>query len=327
MKVTESRMSEELKKKLFNYEVIPPVNAWARIADALEEETNAEFPHKLYNAEIAPPRDAWDTIMSTLESVSNEQYPAKLYQLEVAPPVDAWETISGALNAEPSVPAIPSRRKIIPIIRYAVAASLIAFVTFGVFKLLNQKASDSNIAGNTVVPQKTSPAAVQPPSQQTPSQQSVPVLSNNLPKETIASTRSKAGVKRKIATSEAEGGEAFAYMTQTPDNVAYAANSGSASDFQQASLRGDVPGNCPLIADADRYLNFMNPDGSLVRISKKLADAMGCCYNNGTSDEYQQCQEQMKRWRDKLSQSSSAPSADNFMDVLDIIKSAQAKEL
>jgi negative regulator of sigma E activity len=314
-------MSEELKKKLFNYEVNPPGNAWAKIVDALEEEINAQFPHKLYEAETAPPTNAWSNIVSALESSRKEEYADKLYNLEVSPPVDAWQNISGALHEEHDVvPTISPRRKIAPIVRFAVAASVIAIVAFGALKLLNQKANDRGIAGNTVAPKKTLPTTVQPLNEQTPSVQSVPVLSNNLPKERLALARPKTISRKKPITNQSS------YMTQTPD-MAYAVNSSPAYAFQEASLRGDVPGNCPLITDADRYLNFMNPDGSLVRISKKLADAVGCYYNNGTSDEYKQCQEQMKRWRDKITQSSSAPSTDNFMDVLDIIKSAQDKEM
>ena len=313
-------MSEELKRKLFNYDVSPPDNAWAKIVNALEDDINAEFPHKLYEAEITPPSNAWSEIVSALELVENEEYAAKLYQLEVPPPVGTWQKIADVLYEQHSAPTISPQRRIAPVVRYAVAASLIAFVAFGVFKLLNQKAHNRGIAGKTVVPQKTSPTTVEPGNHQTPSVQSVPALSNNLPKERPVLTRANTASKKKLTSSQA------AYMTQTTD-VAYAVNSNSTSDFQQASLRGDVPGNCPLIVDADRYLNFMNPDGSLVRVSKKLADAVGCFYNNGTSDEYKQCQEQMKRWRDKITQSSPAPSADNFMNVLDIIKSAQDKEL
>jgi len=319
MNATDSRMSEELKKKLFDYEVSPPHSAWAKIVNALEEEVTAEFPHKLYEAEIAPPNDAWNNIVSALEPVEKEAFPAKLHAMEVPPPADIWQKISGALRDENSIRTIPPRKKIIPIIRYAIAASLIAFAAFGVVRLLNQKVDDQGIA-KTVVPQKRSPATIQPGSEQTSPVHPVPVLSNNLPKEPIVLAKTKTALKKKPSTSQAS------YMTQTPD-MAYAVNSSSASDFQQASLRQDVPGNCPLLVDADRYLNFMNHDGSLVRVSKKLADAVGCCYNNGTSDEYKQCQEQMKIWRDKLSQSSSTPSTDNFMDVLDIIKSAQDKKL
>jgi hypothetical protein len=88
-----------------------------------------------------------------------------------------------------------------------------------------------------------------------------------------------------------------------------------------------VAGNCPVISDADRYLSFMNPDGYLIRMSKKLADALGCNYANGNSEEYKQCQEQIKKWRDKIAQSPASSSPDNFMDLLDILKSVQDKEL
>jgi hypothetical protein len=92
-------MSEELKKKLFNYEVSPPESTWANIVNALHEEVNAEFPHKLYEAEITPPGEAWNNIVSELEPVENEEYAAKLYHLEVSPPTDAWR-ISGALDGK-----------------------------------------------------------------------------------------------------------------------------------------------------------------------------------------------------------------------------------
>ena len=312
-------MGEELKKKLFNYQVSPPEIVWVKLANALEEEINAEFPHKLYEAEVAPPGDTWNKISSALESIKGE-YAEKLYQLEVSPPVDAWRNISDVLHHENAVPKISGRRKMAPLVRYAIAASLIAFVAFGVLKLLNQKTTDRTIAGNKVTPQKTEPA-INSPIEQTSPVPSVPAaVTNNLPQERAAVDRAKIALKRKLATNQSS------YMTQKPD-MAYAVNSSGASAFQQASLQGEVPGNCPLIVDADRYLNFMNPDGSMVRISKKLADAVGCCYNNGTSDEYKECQEQMKRLRDKISQSSSAPSTDNFMDVLDIIKSVQDKEM
>lgn len=312
-------MSEELKNKLFNYEVIPPENVWAKIVDALEEEIIAEFPLRLHDAEIAPPPDSWNKIASALEPVK-EEYAEKLYELEVSPPLDAWENISSALYEDHAVPRISSGRKITPFVRYAIAASLIAFVTFGALKFLNPEGTNHGIAGSKVAPQKTSPPPVPPSNAQTPAVNPVPALTNNLPQERVIFAKTKVESKKKLTTNQSN------YMTQTPD-MAYAAKSTAASAFQQASLRGDVPGNCPLIADADRYLNFMNPDGSLVRISKKLADAVGCYYNNGTSDEYKQCQEQMKRLRDKITQSSPAPSTDNFMDVLDIIKSVQDKEM
>jgi hypothetical protein len=45
-----------------------------------------------------------------------------------------------------------------------------------------------------------------------------------------------------------------------------------------------------------------------------------------TPEEYRQCQEQIKKWRDKIAQSPSSSSPNNFMDLLDIIRTVQDKE-
>jgi hypothetical protein len=68
---------------------------------------------------------------------------------------------------------------------------------------------------------------------------------------------------------------------------------------------------------------FVNPDGYLIRISKKLAETLGCSYTNGSSDENNRCQDQIRKWRDKIAQSPATSSPDNFMDILNVIKSVQ----
>ena len=81
-------MSEELKKKLLNYEVSPPGIVWDKIADALDEEITAGFPRQLYEVEVMPPSGTWSNIASALENAKDE-FPAKLYDLEVNPPADS----------------------------------------------------------------------------------------------------------------------------------------------------------------------------------------------------------------------------------------------
>jgi hypothetical protein len=314
-------MSEELKRKLHDYEVHPSEKMWNKIAAALDEEIAAEFPQKLYEVKVDPPANAWSKIAETLEQDIKEEYPAKLYNLEVAPPADTWQKISAVLEEEKILPRIPSGRKIVPFVRYAIAASIIVAVAFGALKLLNQKTTDRAVADKTVTPQNIPPTIIQPESQKNSSVQSVPALSNNLPKENTSLVKTNVVSRRKSLTQQT------GYMTLLADASTGITNS-SALKFQQASLNvGEVPGNCPVISDADRYLNFMNPDGYLIRISKKLAEALGCFYTNGNSEEYKQCQEQIKKWRDKIAQSpASSSSPDNFMDILNIIKSAQDNE-
>lgn len=311
-------MSEELKRKLLNHAVNPPEKMWARIVNALSEEVDAKFPQKMYEAEITPPASVWNKISSVLEVDSREEYAEKLYQLEVAPPGEAWRKISAAIQEERAIPQIPSRRKITPFVRYAIAASVIGAMAFGGFKLLNHKSNDLGVATKTVLPQNTPPNLVQPDSSDNSMIEPAPAPSNNLPKERTASVKTSIGSRRRLPAQAV-------YMTQMVNPSTALIN--SPGHFQQASLRGEIPGNCPVISDADRYLMFMNPDGYLIRISKKLAETLGCLYTNGNSAEYNQCQEQIKKWRDKIAQSPASSSPDNFMDLLDIIKSVQDKEL
>jgi len=306
-------MSEELKRKLYNYEAEPPEIMWSRIVATLDQEINAEFPQRLYTLEAPPPFDAWNRIEEKLEEDIQEQYPTKLFNLEVAPPPQTWNKILTLLDEEKAIPEIPSKRRIISFVRYAVAACIIGLIAFGTLKLLNQKTDSRSTALKTVSPRKDSSAALIP----NPTQQVTPPPSNNLPREGTGLAQMETKSRKRTSSEPA------AYMTQTAATFPVLAGSGSISDFRQVSLKGDIPGNCSLISDADPYLMFVNPDGYLIRISKKLAETLGCIYTNGNSNEYNRCQDQIKKWRDKIAQSPATSSPDNFMDILNVIKSVQ----
>jgi len=306
-------MSEELKRKLYNYEAAPPEIMWSRIGTALDQEITAEFPQKLYAVEETPPSALWSRIEEELEKDGEEQYPAKLYNIEVTPPPRAWNEILTLLNEEKTFPRVSSRGRIVSFVRYAVAACVIGIVAVGAFMLLNQKAGKGPVAIKSVLPQKDSSPALN----QNPTPELTPPLSNNLPKERPALAQSETRSRKKTLP------EAATYMTQMAATFPAATGSKSLSDFRQASLKGDIPGNCSQISDADPYLMFVNPDGYLIRISKKLAETLGCVYTNNNSDQYNRCQDQIKKWRDKIAQSPATSSPDNFMDILNVIKSVQ----
>ena len=308
-------MSEELKRKLYNYEVSPSAEMWNKIATSLDEEINAEFVRTLSDAEITPPAATWNRIASALD---REEYPAKLYYLEVSPPTNAWEKISDALDEEKILPTIPPRR-IVPFVRYAVAASIVGAIAFGSIRLLNQKSTTRSVASKPGKARTVTPAIIQPNSQKDSSAQASTLVSTDLQQPEAVVAKINAGSKRRSV-------QQAAYMTLSANGSSDIDNT-TALAFQQASLSGEVPGNCAAISDADRYLSFMNPDGYLIRMSKKLADALGCYHSDGNSDEYKQCQEQIKKWREKIAQSSASTSPDNFMDVLDIIKTVQDNDL
>ena len=307
-------MGDDLKKKLYDYEADPPGTVWSRISALLDEDNAARFPAALHDLEVVPPDESWNKISKALESSNEGKYAEELYRLEVVPPSSTWQKISSVLDEEKPVAQISSPRKIILIMKYAAAACLIGAVTLGAFKLLNQKTPAAPTALKTELPPKDPVVTVQPSNEEKSSAQINPVPSNNLPKEG-ASVAINSSSKKRFPVQQAGS------MTQLA-SVSSAVANNSPVNFQQASLKGNIPGNCSLISESDPYLMFMNPDGYLIRISKKLAETLGCFYSNGNSDQYRQCEDQITKWRDKIAQ-SPASSPDNFLDLIDIIRSVQ----
>jgi hypothetical protein len=300
-------MSEELKNKLYNYEVNPPGTTWSRLAAILDDE-NSLLTQKLYSLEVTPPNGAWAGVEQALEEARVENYDARLYNFEAAPPVDTWGKILDGLEAEKTLPTISPARRFNPFIKYAIAACILGVIAFAAFQFLKTRTGHS-VAAVTVVPPK-SPETV-PSAGQKNSASPETVISNNLPKEDTAITTKQ---QRKKTLLQQTG-----YMTQLANPMIADVNSQPSENFQQAVLRGEVPGNCSLISETDPYMTFMNPEGYLIRISKKLAETLGCIYSQNSDP----CESQINEWRNKVAQSPVNSSTDNFMDVLNIIKSAQ----
>lgn len=300
-------MREEVIKKLYDFEADPPGSVWSNINASLEEEMNPEFANKIYDAEIPPPATSWNKIVGALGVNTPDEYQNKLYNIEAEPPPGAWKNISSALD---------EKGRVLSIVKYAVAASLVGVMAFGAYKLLHQKTKDVVGIAKAKPPQKNDSTDNQPGIQKNALAETDPALSNNLPKE--GKFTPKASDDGLVKSSRQTG--KYIIQTAVPS---LATSSASACEFQESSLKGEIPGNCSLVSNSDPYLMFMNPNGYLVRISKKLAETLGCFYTNGNSKEYRQCQKQIKKWGEKIAQTATTTSPDNFMNILDVIKSAQ----
>lgn len=307
-------MSSEIKRKLYDLEVDPPGSLWQKIATVLDEEASPELSKKLYDLEVPPPSNTWEKIKETLEEEKIDEYPARLHDLEVTPPAGTWNQIAAELDAQSSLPRINSNKRIITLAKYAVAASVLIAMVFGTVYLFRSGSSGEAMA---LIPLS---ARIDSGDKATSNiDKPLPGASattNNLPKERTFLARANTTSKKRSLIQQAE------YVAQT-STMSTGMVSASSANFQQASLRGTIPGSDCLVSDGDRYMTFMNPDGYLIRISKKLGEALGCYYSNGNSKEYKNCQDQIKKWREKIAQSPTTSSPDNFMDILNIIKSAQ----
>jgi hypothetical protein len=304
-------MSEALKNKLHEFESVPPSTVWDRIAVALNEEVHADFPATLKDIEVTPPLQTWSNIIATLDG--ENELSNRLYDLEIAPPAAAWNAIAASLENE-AQPRIPAIKRSIPIWKYAAAACLLCLLAFGTVRLLSNNKSDG-FAGQVNPSSPVSTPVVAPSnSRDSSAQQSIS------PGET-REERSLLAVND-LNTRKRPAASPLTYMTSLVDDASAIVK--PAAGIREASLQDDVPGcNTSISQAAERYLLFTNSDGAMMRISKKLAQTLGCLYNNGSSQNSQQCEEQVKKWKDKLAQSSP----DNFMGLLDAVKSVDGNKL
>ena len=87
--------------------------------------------------------------------------------------------------------------------------------------------------------------------------------------------------------------------------------------YSHRAAVNDFPGDKK---DATRYLMFKDSEGRFIKISKKLTNLF-CCVSGEEQDD--NCNDQLKKWREKIARSSFIPSPDNFMDILDLVSSLQ----
>jgi hypothetical protein len=99
--------------------------------------------NKMKNYEVIPPADAWEKIAAALdEGTAGYQFPDKLYNMEVMPPAAAWSAISASLpSADAAV--VPMRKRTSSFLRYAAAAVFIGIAAFGIIKWTNSGNTES----------------------------------------------------------------------------------------------------------------------------------------------------------------------------------------
>ena len=271
-------MSERLQNKMYNYEVTPPTEVWGKIAAALDE---SEMTH---------------------------EFPSKLYEIEIAPPTGAWNKISSSLNEEET--ALPAKKKVFPVIRYAVAAAMIGVIAFGGIQLIKGKSSNKELVHQEKkinIKDTTTPIT-------TPDENSATAEEKNdntaleEGKQTLASLDIPARKKIKNAAKN--------YFIQQALNSDQTLNE---SGYATTALANDQTNN-NLEA---RYIAVITPDCNVVRVSKKL-DHLVCCVAG--EDPGTVCKDQLQKWREKIACAPINASPGNFMDIVSLVSSLQEND-
>ncbi len=316
-------MSNNFPHKIYNYEVSPPADTWQKIAAALDEShLTDKFPSRIYNTQTNPPAGAWEAIAASLAELHlSHQYPATLYNLEAAPPATAWENIKASLEDKDEV-AIPRRRRIAPVLRYAAAAIFIGAVAFGAVKILG-----INKAGNVEATANETPSSVEK-NNPGPGSGNEAITPSNEETARSEESRNDAALEESkhvyasLGTSDRQRMKKVSddFFQSAADPVDATADLNPASTYQDLSCSEvTVPayaGGPSSIDMASRYSMLMTPDGRIIRISKKLGDLFCCVSGEEVDDD---CKDQLKKWRQKIADSPVAPSPENFMDILDLL--------
>jgi hypothetical protein len=273
-------MSSELKNKMQQYEVTPSTWMWERIAAAIDD------------------------------AHLSENFPVKLYEYEQAPPADAWNKISSQLTdtiEEGKAIALPKRNW--NFLKYAAAAVLTGLIAWSAFILFHKTKEQNSFAV------KTNPVINAP--QQTDTA-NTSVMNNEAKNITTADTKIN---KSNLATALVRNNSSSLKERNLNSPVALVSSSADNDRFNLpvGHLQPAVAVNTDVsLVDGNRYFTMINPDGYIVRISKKISDII-CCLYNSPSDVNSPCKEQVDKWREKVAKAPINGTPGSFMDIVDFI--------
>ncbi len=305
-------MSSGIKNKMYYLEATPPTAVWEKIAAELDESAlSQQFSYRLHTIEIIPPTRVWQSITASLdEPLLENDFAERLTNIHITPPSAVWNKITNSLDAENETPLF-KQRKISPLLKYAAAAVITGFLAWGGVQLLNKKSEINDNSKQAIIQSDivTETAAI------------IPTLDENIALKDITASLEEA---RNDAALEASK-KTFARLdnTTTSSKIKNAADFYFVSDnFEPTDTRGFNIDRIatPSVDITNRYIMLMTPDGNIIRMSKKLRELV-CCVSG--EDQDKDCINQMKKWREKISNPSSDHSSSNFIDVLSILKSTQ----
>jgi hypothetical protein len=129
----------------------------------------------------------------------------------------------------------------------------------------------------------------------------------------VAGTNSPGPSKNGLAAS---AGAALGGQQSPPNSLAAAGN--------KIIRRGTARVKKPVIRYTDgNYIQVVEPDGDVTRVSYKLADMVRSVHNPASVQskaDQKRWNHTLEAWKTKMAQSSYIPSGSNFFDIADMIQ-------
>ncbi len=288
-----------------------------------------KWKNELYNHEVNPPDNVWNRIVHDLDNEFLE-FKTRLYHVEIDPSDDSWELIERSLDT-PFV--APSRGlNIKKVLRIAAAAALIGISFFSVNYFIAGSDKSKTTAHKTPNPDTTYHNQTHQPVVKDDNS-SVPVNVRPMMASHIANKKNK-------AKANATADFYIEDKTYSPPPVSLVPDDNTAItdryDLYQTAikrihnLKGEVKEDVSLLDLPNSYFLMTGPNGQSVRVSSKFRNTIQ--YLNGSSNEElldvilresRYWRNQFKEWKEEVGHSTFIPSAENFMDIAELMKLLQ----
>lgn len=274
--------------KLYDFEVMPPAEAWNRIAKELDEISEyRNISTKLSGLEIAAPPLAWENISNELSELQSfNKIAEKLRAVEVAPPAAAWTHIETALaETTPKGKVIPMQATKRSWVKYAVAATIIGLLGTMAYYLSLRSSKEAETIMASIEDSKKEPVAG--------SDNATVVTNNNNNISNPANT-----VAPKPNSGLAAGSSLRTLEKRTPKS----GNTYATTVEKNREIQG-------------RYIVLMTENGDVVRMSKKLGNMADCIAGEDPSAD---CNSQIAMWQEEIAKLPVASTPDNFLEILEL---------
>lgn len=288
-----------------------------------------KWKNEIYQHEVTPPDGVWNRIVHDLD---NEFIVFKntFHNLEINPPGSSWDIIQNTLNTpqDTKISSITIKK----VIRIAVAAAIIGISFFTANYFI------TDIKPNTTTGQKVQPGTqndnlISSPDtknteklQTTVSHNSTPVIASitGSPKNTTPQNSTPSGMYSNDQTLNTPAISSI-QLDEIPISDRY--NLDNTASKRIRNLKGEIKEDVRLLDLPNSYFYMTGPNGQSIRVSSKFRNTIQ--YLNGSEKEEmldvilresRYWRNQFKIWKEEVGTSTFIPSANNFMDISELMK-------
>lgn len=276
------------------------------------------FQHKIFHFDIQPPRDMWQKIADQLDKEyesGDVMISKKLHDYEIIPPAFIFDNVLAGLVTDQSIIS-PARVFTLPLKRVAVAAITIGLVIISVVYFLSPGSRTTQNSTANIIPSTAETPSVPP------TETDKRINNEQSSSSGIASLNQSSN--KKFVQSNARNRTGGKHVSLNPVLAASAISPISVNAPPIYDGDGNIIMDENLVSAPDEnYIVVTSPNGEQTKISRKFLKML-CVMNSGPGSSYNNIESYLwkvrfEEWRSKLLQQASyIPTANNFLDIMDL---------